>query len=94
MIEYLYMKLSVITGVTDACRNEKRLEILRYVKYKKYGSVSDIAKGINLSVKSTSKHLSILHDSHLIKREREGTTVYYSLNRPLNDIAKNIVSFL
>jgi len=88
------MKLSVMTQIIDACSNEKRLEILRYVKYKKYGSVSDIAKGINLSIKSTSKHLGILHDHHLIKREREGTTVYYSLNRPLNDVAKSLVNFL
>lgn len=88
------MKLSLITQTIEACSNQKRLEILKFLKNKKYGNVSEIAKGINLSVKSTSKHLAILHTRHIIKREQEGTIVYYSLNRPLNPIAKNIVTIL
>ncbi len=88
------MKLAVITKITDACANEKRLEILRLLRHKKFANVSSTARAISLSVKSTSKHMQILFNAHLIKREREGTEIYYSLNRPLNDIAKHIVSFL
>ncbi len=88
------MKLTVITKTTDACSNEKRLEILRLLRHKKYANVSMIGKSINMSVKSTSKHLQVLYQAHIIKRERESTEIFYSLNRPLNDIAKNIVSYL
>ncbi len=88
------MKLQVITKTAGACSNEKRLEILRMLRNRKYANVSSIAKSINLSVKSTSKHLQVLYQVHIIKRERESTEIFYSLNRPLNDVAKNIVSFL
>ncbi len=94
MLSFFCMKLLLITQTIDACSNQKRLEILKFLKNKKYGSVSEIAKGINLSVKSTSKHLAILHVRHIIKREQEGTIVYYALNRPLNPIVKNIVTLL
>ena len=88
------MKLQVITKTAGACSNEKRLEILRMLRNRKYANVSSIAKSINLSIKSTSKHLQVLYQVHIIKRERESTEIFYSLNRPLNDVAKNIVSFL
>lgn len=88
------MKLQVITKTAGACSNEKRLEILRMLRNRKYANVSSIAKSINLSIKSTSKHLQVLYQAHIIKRERESTEIFYSLSRPLNDIAKNIVNFL
>jgi DNA-binding transcriptional ArsR family regulator len=83
-----------MTQTIDACANQKRLEILKFIKQKKYGNVSGIAKAINLSVKSTSKHLALLHARHIIKREQEGVIVYYSLNRPLNPIIKSILGLL
>jgi DNA-binding transcriptional ArsR family regulator len=94
VIDSLGMKLSLMDQVLSACANQKRLEILKFIKQKKYGNVSEIAKGINLSIKSTSKHLALLHSRHIIKREPEGVIVYYSLNRPLNPIAKNIIHLL
>lgn len=88
------MKLSIISIVTNACANETRLEMLKFLKHKKYGNVSAIARAVNLSVKSTSKHLIILHQAHIIKRDREGAEVFYSLNKPLNEVSKNIVGLL
>jgi DNA-binding transcriptional ArsR family regulator len=88
------MKLSLVTTTLSACANQTRLELLKFLKNKKYGNVSTIARAINLSVKSTSKHLIILHQAHIIKRDREGTEVFYSLNKPLNDVSKNIVGLL
>lgn len=88
------MKISLITQTVEACANQKRIEMLKFLKQKKYGNVSEIAKGVNLSVKSTSKHLAILNTRHILKREQEGSIVYYSLSRPLNPIVKNILSFL
>lgn len=89
-----YMKISIMTKTIAACANEQRLEILKFLKYKKYGNVSTIAKNINTSIKSTSKHLLILHMAHIVKREREGNEIYYSLNKPLNEVSKNIVGLL
>jgi DNA-binding transcriptional ArsR family regulator len=88
------MKLSLITTTITACANQTRLEILKFLKNKKYGNVSTVARFINVSVKSTSKHLIILHQAHIIKRDREGVEVFYSLNKPLNEVSKNIVGLL
>ncbi len=88
------MKLSVITKTAQACANEKRLEILRVLRHRKYANVSTISRSITLPIKSTSKHLQILHTAHVIKREREGNEIFYSLNRPLNEVVKHIVGFL
>ena len=88
------MKLTVITKINHACAHDKRLEILRFLRNKKFANVTNVAKSINMTVKSTSKHLQVLYQAHVIKREREGTEIYYSLNRPLNDLLKTIVNLL
>lgn len=89
-----HMKISALVKITNACGNEQRLEILKLLRNKKYATVSSVSKSINLSVKSTSKHLQILHAAHIVKREREGVEIYYSLNRPLNDVVKVIIGIL
>lgn len=88
------MKTIVMAKIASACGNEQRLEILKFLKNKKYATVSAVAKNISLSIKSTSKHLLVLHAAHIVKREREGVEIYYSLNRPLNDLLKVIVNIL
>jgi ArsR family transcriptional regulator len=88
------MKLSIITKINHACSHEKRLEVLRFLRNKKFANVTTIAKSIGMPVKSTSKHLLILHQAHVVKREREGIEIYYSLNRPLNEIMKTIINLL
>lgn len=88
------MKTSALVKITNACGNEQRLEMLKFLRNKKYATVSSVSKNINLSVKSTSKHLQILHAAHIVKREREGVEIYYSLNRPLNDVMKVIIGIL
>lgn len=91
----IHMKTSALVKITNACGNEQRLEMLKFLRNKKkYATVSSVSKNINLSVKSTSKHLQILHAAHIVKREREGVEIYYSLNRPLNDVMKVIIGIL
>lgn len=88
------MKTSLLSKTLSVCSNERRLEILKILKQKKYSSVGTIARSINLSIKSTSKHLQLLHTAHIIKREYDGTTVFYFLNRPLNPLMKYILGLL
>lgn len=88
------MKLNIITKINHACAHEKRLEILKFLRNKKFANVTAIAKSVGMPIKSTSKHLLVLHQAHIVKRERESTEIYYSLNRPLNDIIKTIIALL
>lgn len=47
--------------------------------------VSDIAEVLGISQPAATKHLKIMEQSGLFKRERRGTSVYYSLD--LDEVA-------
>lgn len=63
--------------------NQRRIKILKLLKSNKELSVGEIARLIRLSVKSTSKHLSILLNIGLLENEGKKKSVYYRLNSKL-----------
>lgn len=80
--------------ILKALANRRRLTILRYLKKVDKASVGDIAGEIRLSFKATSKHLGILYSSDLIDREQVSLSKIYSLNHPINEILKTVLSTL
>jgi DNA-binding transcriptional ArsR family regulator len=46
-------------------------------------SVSQLVAATGMTQTNVSKHLAILRDHHLLKREREGTTVRYEIADPM-----------
>ncbi|MEK9194512.1 MAG: metalloregulator ArsR/SmtB family transcription factor [Patescibacteria group bacterium] len=70
--------------------NKRRLLILKYLKENKKASVGEIAGAINLSFRSTSKHLAILSAADVVNRDQQGLQIFYSLN----DIQKQPVKFI
>lgn len=70
--------------------NQRRLRILKILSKEKLIGVS-VARKINLSPKSTSKHLIKLEELGLIKKEFQSRYTYYSLTN--NKIIKNIDRF-
>lgn len=60
--------------------NERRLQILKLLLKNKELSVSEIAQNINLSFKSTSKHLQRLETVGFIKRNQHSFWGYYKVN--------------
>ncbi|MEN8222968.1 MAG: metalloregulator ArsR/SmtB family transcription factor [Acidobacteriota bacterium] len=66
---------------SEFCRaiaNPKRLRILNEIEKKKI-TVGDIARVLNLSVSNISQHLRILKDAEIVKSEKAGQNVYYSI---------------
>ncbi|MBI4094723.1 MAG: winged helix-turn-helix transcriptional regulator [Candidatus Liptonbacteria bacterium] len=59
--------------------NRRRLAIIRILSKKKELPVAEIAKHIDLSFTSTSKHLARLHELDILDRRQESLTVYYRL---------------
>ncbi len=80
--------------ILKALANKRRLEILKYLKSEKKASVGDIAEKINLSFKSTSRHLSVLLSIDLVENEQKGLSVFYSLTSRFHSIAKTIINDL
>jgi len=73
--------MDALTKSFKAVANERRVRILRMLLDKREMNVSQISQGINLSFKSTSRHLLRLEDVGLIKRRQDNLWVYYSINR-------------
>jgi DNA-binding transcriptional ArsR family regulator len=70
----------------DICSNFKalgdpiRVSILKALCCERL-CVGDIVSRVNLSQPAVSHHLRILRDAGLVTAEKEGTTVYYTLNK-------------
>jgi len=67
---------------------------LEYLSKEKEANVGDIAEHINLSFKSTSRHLSTLSAVDLIDREQRSLEVFYRLPKDMPALAKQIMSHL
>lgn len=67
--------------------DSSRLSIIIYLM-DKVVNVSEITKHINLSQPSISHHLRVLKDAGILKSEKKGKEVYYTLN---NNYVKSII---
>lgn len=77
-----------------ALANQKRLMILKFLKKEKKASVWEIADKIDLSIKSTSRHLAILRSVDLVKGSYVGKEKIYSLETVSNQPSKYIIGML
>ncbi|MEI8349417.1 MAG: metalloregulator ArsR/SmtB family transcription factor [Candidatus Omnitrophota bacterium] len=63
--------------------NPRRLRIMEILLGRERLSVSTISHQIDLSFKSTSRHLSLLETAGLIERKQEGLFAFYSIRKDL-----------
>lgn len=72
-------KIEKLSLMFDMLGDANRLNIVVYlIKGKK--SVSEITKYIGMSQSAVSHQLRILKDAHILKAEKQGKAVYYSIN--------------
>ena len=64
-----------------ALANERRLKIIGALSEKGHMNVGDIAKAINLSFKSTSRHLQMMANADLLDQTRSSVRTFYTLNK-------------
>ena len=62
--------------ILKALANRRRLAILKFLKSNRTVNVSQIAEEINLSFKSTSRHLAILLARDILEKEQIGLEVH------------------
>ena len=74
--------------------NRRRLAIIKYLKDTRGAPVGEIAREINLSFRSTSKHLSILFSANLVDKDQNNKQVFYKLSSDYDNIIKRVVSGL
>lgn len=74
--------------------NRRRLEVLAFLKKRREASVRQIAREINLSIKSTSKHLSILSAADMLEKDQRGLNVFYRLAVKFKPEVRYIINLL
>ena len=74
------MKRNEVFKIFKALGNERRFLILKHILDKKELTVGQISELINLSFKSTSRHLSVLKNANLVVSRQTNLNNFYSLN--------------
>jgi DNA-binding transcriptional ArsR family regulator len=77
-----------------ALANRRRLMILKLLKTRHEASVGEIAAGINLSFRSTSKHLTVLISSDIVEKEQKSLQVFYRIAAALKPVVRYTISQL
>ena len=66
--------------IFKALGNERRFLILKYLLSKKELTVGKVSELINLSFKSSSRHLSVLTNADLVRARQVNLNRFYSIN--------------
>ncbi|MDO8602141.1 MAG: metalloregulator ArsR/SmtB family transcription factor [bacterium] len=74
--------------------NSRRLAILQYLKSEGEARVSNIAKEISLSFKSTSRHMHVLFAGDLVEKDQRSLEVYYRLASHSTSLIKKVFDLL
>lgn len=90
----MHSKTKSFEPILKALANRRRLEILSHLKHKKEASVTQIAEHLKLSVKATSKHLSLLASVGILDKEQYSKFVLASLSPNPPEVAKRILALL
>ena len=77
-----------------ALANRRRLQIIKYLKDKKFATVGNIAEHLKLSFKSTSRHLSVLFGAGILDKEQKSLSMIYSIVNPLPKICRQVIDLI
>ena len=81
-----------LSRLLKALGNERRLLILRYIKKNKTASVSEISDRIGISLKATSKHLTVLKAVNLVESRQVSVNAIYSMSPNLQSEARIVLA--
>ncbi|MFH1967897.1 MAG: metalloregulator ArsR/SmtB family transcription factor [bacterium] len=74
------MNKKELVKIFKALGSERRFLILKHLISKEELTVGQISEFINLSFKSTSRHLSVLINADLVKARQVNLNRFYSIN--------------
>ncbi len=80
--------------ILKALTNRRRLQIIKYLKDKKFATVTMMAEHLKLSFKSTSKHLALMFGAGIVDKEHKNLSMFYSVADPLPKIAKQVIDLI
>jgi len=75
-----------LTDILKLAANDVRLKILYLLSNEEHLCPCDLSDILDMSVPAVSQHLRKLKDGGLVKTERDGQAIFYSLNPTFNEI--------
>lgn len=88
-------KLQVSSEILRAIAHPLRMKILSFIDKHKMINVNKIYNTLKLEQSITSQHLRILRVVDVVKTERDGKFIYYTINyQKVAHVVKSINSFL
>ena len=88
------MEINQAEKILKALANRRRLKIIRYIVRNGRATVSELSEFLNLSFKSTSKHIAVLKNADVIDSEQVSLSRFYALVRPLGPLVKEVISIV
>ena len=89
-----YNNLKPVEKTLKALANQRRLAIVMFLKKKSNATVSEIAEEIDLSFRSTSKHLGVLRSAEILDKKQQSLQVFYFLSESLDPLTEAVIKFL
>lgn len=77
-----------------ALGNRRRLAIIKYLMKEREANVANISENINLSFKSTSRHLSVLKQLDILDSRQQNLNVFYQLSDTKPKIVQEIIQHI
>ena len=85
--------MKAMEKILKAVANQRRLLILKLLMKNKEMNVAEIAEKIELSFKSTSRHLSQLAGLDIVSKDQRGLFMYYNLSKKHLPLVKFVLSY-
>lgn len=87
--------LRMAAGILRALAHPLRMKILEFIDQNDKINVNKIYNSLGLEQSITSQHLRILRNAELVKPQRDGKFIFYSINYPrMTDSVAAINKFL
>ena len=88
-------KLEAASSVMRAITHPLRLKLIGFIDQSRRVNVNKIYKSLKMEQSVASQHLRILREDNLVKAERNGKLIYYTVNySKLNGIADGVGKFI
>jgi DNA-binding transcriptional ArsR family regulator len=88
-------KLESASSVMRAITHPLRLKLIGFIDQSRRVNVNKIYKSLKMEQSVASQHLRILREDNLVKAERNGKLIFYSVNyAKLQDIADGVAKFV
>lgn len=85
-------KISETSTLLNLAGNEVRLKILLLLKMENAMCPCDLSDVLNMTVPAVSQHLKKLKDSGIVISNKEGQTVFYSINTTKSELLEPIIN--